>query len=113
MLPTQCGTLLGHKGGWNSAICNYVDGPSDDFESESLSHSIMFDSLQPHFAKAWALAHQAPVFMEFSREEYRNGLPCPSPGNLPDPGVEPGSPTFQADALPLSHLGSHRDDLTN
>ena len=38
--------------------------------------------------------------MEFSRQEYWSGLPFPSPGDLPDPGVEPGSPALQADALP-------------
>ena len=36
----------------------------------------------------------------FSKQEYWRGLPCPSPGDLPDPGIEPGSPTLQADALP-------------
>ena len=38
--------------------------------------------------------------MEFSRQEYWSGLPFPSPGDLPNPGIEPGSPTLQADALP-------------
>ena len=38
--------------------------------------------------------------MEFSRQEYWSGLPFPSPGDLPDPGIEPGSPTLQADSLP-------------
>ena len=38
--------------------------------------------------------------MGFSRQEYWSGLPFPSPGDLPDPGIEPGSPTLQADALP-------------
>ena len=43
--------------------------------------------------------HQAPPSMEFFRQEYWNGLPLPSPGDLPDPGIEPGSPTLQADTL--------------
>ena len=43
---------------------------------------------------------QTPPSMEFSRQEYWSGLPFPSPGDLPDPGIEPGSPTLQADALP-------------
>ena len=43
--------------------------------------------------------HQAPVSMGFPRQEYWSGLPFPSPGDLPDPGIEPGSPTLQADAL--------------
>ena len=45
------------------------------------------------------LAHQAPMSMGFSRQEYWRGLPFPSPGDLPDPGMEPSSPTLQADAL--------------
>ena len=44
--------------------------------------------------------------MEFSRQEYWSGLPFSSPGGLPNPGIEPGSPAVQADSLPLSHQGS-------
>ena len=51
------------------------------------------------FATQWTVAHQAPPSMGFSRQEYWSGLPFPSPGNLPNPGIEPRSPTFQADAL--------------
>ena len=45
------------------------------------------------------VAHQAPLSMGFSRQEYWSGLPFPSPGDLPNPGIEPGSPALQADAL--------------
>ena len=51
------------------------------------------------FASPWTVGYQAPPSMGFSRQEYWSGLPFPSPGDLPDPGIEPGSPTFQADAL--------------
>ena len=44
--------------------------------------------------------------MEFSRQEYWSGLPFSSPGGLPNPGIEPGSPALQADSLPLSHQES-------
>ena len=47
----------------------------------------------------WAVAHQAPLSMGFSRQEYWSGLPFPSPGDLPNPGIEPRSPALQADAL--------------
>ena len=47
-----------------------------------------------------SVAHQAPLSMGFSRQEHWSGLPCPPPGDLPDPGVEPGSPALQADSLP-------------
>ena len=51
------------------------------------------------FATPWTVAYQAPTSMGFSRQEYWSGVPFPSPGDLPDPGIEPGCPTFQADAL--------------
>ena len=51
------------------------------------------------FVTPWAVAYQAPPSMGFSRQECWSGLPFPSPGDLPDPGIEPGSPTLQADAL--------------
>ena len=51
------------------------------------------------FATPWTVAHQAPPSMGFSRQEYWSGLPFPSPGDLPDPGIEPRSPSLQADAL--------------
>ena len=51
------------------------------------------------FVTPWTVAHQAPPSMAFSRKEYWSGLPFPSPGDLPDPGIEPWSPALQADAL--------------
>ena len=56
------------------------------------------------FATPWTVAHQAPPSMEFSRQEYWSGLPFPSPGDLPDPGIEPGSPALWVDALPSECL---------
>ena len=47
----------------------------------------------------WTIAYQAPLSMGFSRQGYWSGLPFPSLEDLPDPGIEPGSPTLQADAL--------------
>ena len=52
------------------------------------------------FATPWTAAHQAPPFMEVSRKENWSGLPFPSPGDLPNPGIKPGSSALQADALP-------------
>ena len=54
---------------------------------KSLSHVRLF-------ATPWAEAYQAPPFMEFSRQEYWSGLPFPSPGDLPDPWIEPTSPVL-------------------
>ena len=47
----------------------------------------------------WTVARQAPLPMEFSRQEYWKGLPFPSPGDLPDPGIKPRPPALQADSL--------------
>ena len=57
------------------------------------------------FATLWTLAHQAPPFMVFSRQEYWSGLTFLSPGDLPNPGIEPGSAALQADALPSEPPG--------
>ena len=51
------------------------------------------------FATPWTVALQAPPSMEFSRQEYWSGLPFSSPGDLPEPGTEPGSLELQADSL--------------
>ena len=64
-------------------------------ESESISSSVIFDSLQPHGLQPARLL--CP--WRFSRQEYWNTQPFPSPGDLPDPGIEPRSPTLQADSL--------------
>ena len=60
-------------------------------KSESVSCSVV---------SAWTVAHQAPLSMEFSGQEYWIELPVPPPGDLPDPGIEPGSPALKADSLP-------------
>ena len=59
-------------------------------------------------ATLWTVAHQAPLSMGFSKQEYWSGLPFPPPRDLPNPGIEPASPAcpaLQADSLPLSHQG--------
>ena len=58
------------------------------------------------FVTPWTVAHQVPLSMEFSRQEYWSGLPLPSPGGLPNPGIKPRSPTLQADALPFEPPGN-------
>ena len=59
-----------------------------------------------HFMSPWTVAHQVPLSVGFSRQEYWSGLPCPPPGELPDLGIEPASsvsPGLQAGSLLLSH----------
>ena len=58
------------------------------------------------FVIPWTVAHQAPLSMGFSQQKYWSELPFPSPGHFPDPGIEPVSPAWQADSLPLKHLAS-------
>ena len=60
------------------------------------------------FATPWTAANQAPPSMGFSRQECWSGLPFPSPGDLSNPGIEPGSPTLQADTLPSEPPGRSR-----
>ena len=79
----------------------------------------MFDSL----AASWTLAHQAPLSMGFSRQEYWSGLPCPPPGDRPNPGIQPASPalaggffTTEPSGKPIEEiiLGTfHGPDLTS
>ena len=60
------------------------------------------------FVIPWTVAYQAPLSMGFSRQECWSGLPFPTPGDLPDSGIEPTSlesPALAADSLPLSYLG--------
>ena len=79
-------TLIGHRPDIKSAQSDLIS------EVKSLSCVQLF-------ATPWTVAHQAPPSMEFSRQQYWSGLPFPSPGYLPDPGIEPRSPTLQADTL--------------
>ena len=58
------------------------------------------------FGTPWTVPYQAPLSMEFSRQEYWSGLPFPSPGDLPKPRIEPGSPALQADTLLSEPLGT-------
>ena len=64
----------------------------------------MSDSLRPHEL----VAYQAPLSIGFSSQRYWSGLPFPSPGDLPNPGIETGPPTLQAETLPSEPQGSHK-----
>ena len=64
---------------------------------------IRSDELLSHvrlFATPWTIVGQAPLYMGFSSQEYWSGLPFSSPGDLPDPGIEPRFPELQMDSLP-------------
>ena len=65
-----------------------------------VSQQVISDSLT-----LWTIAHQAPLSMEFSRQGSCSGEPFQSPGDLPNPGIEPGSPALQMDSLPSESPG--------
>ena len=83
-------------------LCTFSSIISTD---SSMAGVCMLVSHVQLFATPWTVAHQAPLSMEFSRQEYWSGLPFLSPGDLPNPGIELGSPAFQADSLPPNHQG--------
>ena len=71
-----------------------------------LIRSVLSASVTP-----WTVGRQVPLSMEFSRQEYWSGFPFSSPGDLPDPGIEPVSPTLAGGFLTPSHLGGHLPPL--
>ena len=63
--------------------------------------------MRDSFVTQWTIAYQAPLSMGFPRQGHWSGLPFPSPGDIPDPGIEPASPALQEDSRPLaSHQGN-------
>ena len=81
------------------------------FHSYMNSNCCSFAQLCLTLCDPWTVALQAPLSMEFPRQEYWNGLPFPPPMHLPNPGIKPMSPAssaLQVDSLPLSHQGSTR-----
>ena len=75
-----------------------------NFEVKSLSRVRLF-------ATPWTIAHQAPPSVGFSRQEYWSGLLFPSPGGLPNPGMEPRFPALQTDGLPSEPPGKLQHEL--
>ena len=66
----------------------------------NLTVKVLVTQVVSNSVTPWTVAHQAPLSMGFSREEYWNGLPCAPPGDLPYPGIERRSPALQADSSP-------------
>ena len=84
-----------------------MESRCDDFlEQDSMRNKVKSLSPVQLFATPWSVASQIPPSMGFSRQEYWSGLPFPSSGDLPDPGIEPRSPTLQADSLPYEPPGN-------
>ena len=79
--------------------------------SQKYSCHLACECILSHFSRVWLfvtpwmMAHQAPLSMRFSGQEYWSGLPCLPPGDLPDPGIKPWSSALQADSLPSESPG--------
>ena len=109
VVHTYNGILLSHKKEQNWAICRDLDGPrvshtewSKSEREKQISYInayacmlICFSHVQL-FATLWIVVCQAPLSMWFSRQEYWSGLPCPPPGDIPDPAIEPAFLTSPA-----------------
>ena len=84
---------------------------TDFFVSPSICHEMMGSEVKSLsrvrlFPIPWTVAYQAPPSLGFSWQEYWSGLPFPSPGDIPNPGIEPESPALQADSLPTELPGT-------
>ena len=86
----------------NLAVLSTQSELTKSVEVKSLSHVWLL-------ATPWTVAHQAPLSKGFSRQESWSGLPFPSPGDLPNPGIKPRSPTLQADSLLAEPSGKPRE----
>ena len=87
---------------WLNSVPSEPPGkPRLPFSLVQFSLSVMSNSETP-----WTVAQRASLSMGFSRQEYWSGLPCPSPEDLPGPGIKSTFSALQADALPMSHRGS-------
>ena len=130
-LPPHCAWLLKAATGWAGShlsvrpslptVLNSAERPSPGFPS-AITLRFLFCTLLgamrflcccslvtvscPTPCDPMDCSPQTPLSVGFSRQEYWSGLPFSSPGDLPDPGIEPGSPAWQADSLPLRHQGS-------
>ena len=91
-LLNKCGYVIYH---FNAYFSYYVFFFLMTYYLLSVNHSVITP----------AVVHQAPLFMEFSRQEYWSGLPFPSPGDLPNPGIKLGSPALQVVSLPTEPPG--------
>ena len=108
VFPSESTLLIRWPKNWNFRI-----SPSNEVLGLNISYSSAYKMLcevksLSHvrlFATPWTIVYQNPPSMGFSRQECWSGLPFPSPGDLPDPGIEPGSPALQADAFPSEPPG--------
>ena len=90
---------------WDQGEEGQLFCPPQAFKSTHLAVLSCFSCVHL-FVTLWTVDHHALLSMGFSRQEYWVGLPCPPPGDLPNPGIDPESPALQVDSLPLGDQGS-------
>ena len=90
-----------------------LDGGWQLVDSKSREETEVAQPFLTLFMTLWVIAHQVPLSMGFPKQEYWNGLPLPSPGDLPNPGIELGSPALQADSLQSEPPGKPTDMYKN
>ena len=100
---------LGHKS--NLSKFKKIEMISDIFSDHNTMSEVKSLSRVQLFATPWTVVYQASLSMGFSRQEYWSGLPFPSPGDLPDPGIKLGSPVLQVDSLPTELLGNTQGQI--
>ena len=104
--PLQCSCLENPRGGEPGGLPSMGSHRvGHDWSNLAAAAAEVLSHVQL-FVTPWAIAHQAPLSMEFSRQEYCSGLPCLPPGDLPDPGIKPGTPALQTDSLPSEPPGN-------
>ena len=95
LISNFCFRIMAYSSNFTSTLQNNI---------QQLCCAVVLSRVQL-FAIPWTIVHQAPLSMEFSRQEYWSGLSFPTPGDLPNPGIEPGSPASQMDSLPAELPG--------
>ena len=113
-IHTHSGMLLSHKKEQNIAICSNMDGLKDYHAKWSQPekdkyHDITYVKLKSLSRVRLFVTPWTKQCLELSRPEYWSGLPFPSPGDLPNPGIEPKSPMLQADSLPAEPPGKPKN----
>ena len=99
---STCSLCLSHKHSFAVSVGDPLSSPG--FWGQGGGGGLVAKSC-PTLATPWTVACQAPLFLGFSRQEYWSGLPFPSPGDLPQLGIEPRSPALQADSFPTELQG--------
>ena len=82
------------RGSWRATVHVVAESDMTEHAHTQLHQSVSRSVVSNSFATQWTIAHQAPLSMGFSRQEYWRGLPCPPPGGLPLPNIKPASPAL-------------------